>query len=298
MKSVEAYFKALGILICLIFIWTETENMLAQMTMFGLILVSIGIPHGAIDHLTSQPRLTKKSLIRFLITYLGLILIYMGLWFIAPKLAILLFLIFSAYHFGQTHYLNRLKNAVWIESVLFISRGFFFLSLILFGSFETTAEILSPILSIRYLGPYQFYFIFAFFGLSIGIQFISKISFNRNDLLDLFLLPFLLYFSPLFISFAVYFGFWHALPSMVSEYDYLARFPQFRGAKKFIIQLLPFSLISMVGIAIILFLGIKALEMGQLMLLFFVLISLISFPHVIYMDSFFKKSSKTVPSST
>ncbi|MFC3414851.1 Brp/Blh family beta-carotene 15,15'-dioxygenase [Algoriphagus hitonicola] len=298
MKSVESYFKILGILICLGFILSGSTNVLAQLGVFGVILLTIGIPHGAIDHLTSQPRQTRKSFVKFLIVYLGLIILYLGLWFSAPKLAVLLFLAFSAYHFGQTHYLNRSINLGWKEPLLFVSRGFFLLSVILFGSFDTTLQILSPILSIAFLEPYQFYVMLSFLGLTILVQFTSKISFSRSDLLDLLVLPFLLYFSPLFISFAVYFGFWHSLPSMITEYDYLSRFPQFRGTKKFITQLLPFSLISIVGIALILFLGINTLEMGELTLLFFVLISLISFPHVIYMDSFFKKSAKTDPYST
>lgn len=298
MKSAESCFKLLGLIICLAFILIGSGNSTAQIVLFGVILLSIGIPHGAIDHLTSQPRLTKKSLAKFLLIYLGLMGFYLGVWFFAAKLAMLLFLVFSAYHFGQTHFLYRCENMGWHGPLLFLSRGIFLLSVILFGSFETTAEILSSIVSIGFLERYTFYLILIFFGLTTLIQAISKTKFEKNDLLDLFVLPVLLYFSPLFVGFGVYFGFWHSLPSMISEYAYLSEFPQYQGIKKFIIQLLPFSLISLAGIGIVLFLGINSMEMGQLTLLFFVLISLISFPHVIYMDSFFKKSAKIDSYST
>lgn len=297
MKSAESYFKLFGLLICLAFILIGSNNSTAQIVLFGIILLSIGIPHGAIDHLTSQPKQTKKSLTKFLLIYLGLIGLYIGLWFFAAKLAILFFLVFSAYHFGQTHFLNRFQKLSWQGPLLFLSRGIFLLSTILFGSFETTAQILSSMISVGFLEAYAVYLILIPFGGTILMQAISKIKFDANDLLDLFVLPVLLYFSPLFVSFAVYFGFWHSLPSMISEYVYLSGFPQYRGVKKFVLQLLPFSLISIVGIAIILLLGINSMEMGELTLLFFVLISLISFPHVIYMDSFFKKSAKIDPYS-
>jgi hypothetical protein len=44
-----------------------------------------------------------------------------------------------------------------------------------------------------------------------------------------------------------------------------------------------------VGIAGILFAGLEFLEPNQLYLLFFVLISLISLPHILYMDTFLKE---------
>jgi beta-carotene 15,15'-dioxygenase len=102
----------------------------------------------------------------------------------------------------------------------------------------------------------------------------------------------ILYFSPLLIGFVVYFGFWHALPSMIAEYKFLSGFSAYDSVKKFSIQLLPFSIISFIGIGVILFFGLKFLENNELILLFFVLISLISFPHILFMDRFLKSQNQ------
>ena len=117
----------------------------------------------------------------------------------------------------------------------------------------------------------------------------SAKPFGLTDGLDYLILAPILYFSPLLISFSVYFGFWHSLPSMLAEYAYLRNIPAFNSPLKFGKQLLPFSGISLVGIAGILFAGLEFLNPNQLYLLFFVLISLISLPHILYMDTFLKE---------
>jgi Brp/Blh family beta-carotene 15,15'-monooxygenase len=114
---------------------------------------------------------------------------------------------------------------------------------------------------------------------------------RKKDFLELTVLGGLLYYSPLLVGFITYFGFWHALPSMIEEYAYLKRIPQFSTFKKFIVQLLPFTLISLIGISLILMIGQHYLETSQLILIFFIMISLISFPHIIYMDRFLRKSA-------
>lgn len=297
MKNAEFYSKILGLALCLFFILTGINSPMTEFIIFGGILLSIGIPHGAIDHLTSDPKLSKKSFSKFLSIYLSLIVVYSGIWYLFPLFALVIFLLFSAYHFGQTHYLQQTDTAPWKEFLLYLSKGSFFLSVILFGSFEETQFILSSIVSIGFLENFQFHIILFFLLAILFSQFLGHVSFKKSDILELTLLPILLYYSPLFISFAVYFGFWHSLPSMISEYTYLSKFPAYSSIKKFIAQLLPFSLISVVGIVLILFFGLRSLEVAELTLLFFIMISVISFPHIIYMDRFFRKISKTDPYS-
>jgi hypothetical protein len=59
--------------------------------------------------------------------------------------------------------------------------------------------------------------------------------------------------------------------------------------KKFIIQLAPFSIISFIGIGIILLLAKSYLNEEQMILLFFILVSLISAPHIWVMNNFLEK---------
>lgn len=288
MDRIEKFSKILGIGIALLFILIPNLPIAVQFGVFSVILVLVGIPHGGIDHLIHNPEIRPKGLLHFIIRYLLLMLAYGLLWWLLPVAALIAFLGMSAYHFGQSHFLEQ-GQLQPKEGLLYLFKGSFFLSVILFGDWEMTQEILSPILTISIPETYRL--------LSMGLLMASSLlahgwknrSLSLGDALDYLVLVPILYFSPLLISFAVYFGFWHSLPSMLAEYKYLSQHPSFNSPLKFGRQLLPFSGISLVGITAILIIGMKFLDSSQLYLLFFVMISLISLPHILYMDTFLKE---------
>lgn len=289
MKRIEGIAKSLGILICLAFIVSPELPVALEFLIFGIILTTVGIPHGAIDHLIHNPQIDKKGLIRFIGIYLLLILIYGFTWWILPKLALGAFLLMSAYHFGQSHFIGKTvpKSLAFLPMIL---KGGFFLSVILFGSWEQTQQIVQPVLEIKLSTSEQITIIGFFFLSSIVIQVFLKLNLSLENYFEYLILAPILYFSPLLLGFIVYFGFWHALPSMMEEFRFLKTIPTYGSPIKFGIQLLPFSLISLMGIALLVIVGINYLEENQLFLLFFILISLISFPHILYMDTFLKKN--------
>lgn len=288
MKRIENATKAFGLLICIGFMLSPDNNVTVQFSLVGIILLSVGIPHGAIDHLISNPQIDKKGLGKFLIIYLSLIAVYLAFWYFLPVFALIAFLIMSAYHFGQSHFLTEptLKSYSWM---LFLSRGGYFLFAILLGDWEATKLILNPLVNLDYLNHSRLFILAAFLVSTLLTQSVFGPRFKKNHLLELLVLGPILYLSPLMVGFVVYFGFWHALPSMMTEYKFLSSFEAYDSIKKFTYQLLPFSMISFIGIGLILFFGLEFLDESKLILLFFVMISLISFPHILYMDHFLKK---------
>lgn len=290
MKRVEIFGKILGGLCCILFLILPENLDWISYGFFGIILLLVGIPHGAIDHLTSDPFITKPGLVRFIAFYLLLISLYLVCWFFFPLIALILFIGMSAYHFGQTHFLG-IKFPKTSDIILFISRGGFFLALILLGNLQETATILKDIIKIQLSETQSIGIIAVLFLSTVGIQLYLLKGLRKKDILELCVLGGLLYYTPLLTGFITYFGFWHALPSMIEEYAYLKKIPQFSTFKKFFIQLLPFTLISLIGISLILTIGQHYLETSQLILIFFVMISLISFPHIIYMDRFLRKAA-------
>lgn len=292
MKGTSLFVRIFGLALLLgslpiINVWPQF-----QWILFAIVMISIGIPHGAIDHLTSEPRVTKKSLARFLFKYLSLIGLYLLAWWFFPIISLAAFILMSAYHFGQTHFIDRSKKSL-TQNGLFVSRGIFVLSVILFGDFSYTQKIVGTILDIGPIQDFKFYLIGGFFAITTSIQWLAKVRFNKIDLIDLLVLPLALYFSPLMLGFVIYFGIWHAFPSMVSEYQFLKKFPRYDTLKKFGIQLLPFTIMSLFGIISILLFAQKNMSSEQLIFVFFVLISVISFPHILYMDRFLKDQAST-----
>jgi len=59
-----------------------------------------GIPHGAVDHLLDQKR--RGSSIGFVLKYLFIIGLYFGFWWLFPIPALVLFVLFSSFHFGES----------------------------------------------------------------------------------------------------------------------------------------------------------------------------------------------------
>ncbi len=72
-----------------------------QIPLLAIGLFLVGIPHGAVDHLLESGQIRAPIRLGFVLKYLGLGFLYLGLWLPAPALALTLFLLYSAWHFGQ-----------------------------------------------------------------------------------------------------------------------------------------------------------------------------------------------------
>jgi lycopene beta-cyclase len=70
----------------------------------GIGFLSVGLSHGAIDYLTDKTINSRKQLILFIVSYL-LKGAFLGLiWIILPDFALIVFIAFSAWHFGQADF--------------------------------------------------------------------------------------------------------------------------------------------------------------------------------------------------
>ncbi|MFM7765352.1 MAG: beta-carotene 15,15'-dioxygenase, Brp/Blh family [Sphingomonadales bacterium] len=96
-------------------------------------LLAIGIPHGAVDHLLETGKIQGKPALGFVAKYLGIMVLYLIFWQWFPVAAFCIFLLYSAFHFGQSdiqewkisHFPN-LKSFFWgtvILSVILFSHG-------------------------------------------------------------------------------------------------------------------------------------------------------------------------------
>ncbi len=285
MNNIETIGKVFACILAILYFIFFQDVITYQWLIFALVILSIGIPHGAIDHILPQGnKANDTTLFVFLIKYLGIMAIYLISWYFLPKTSLVIFLLISAYHFGQTHYLEF--NTLKLKPLTYFVLGTNFLCIILLSDFQATYDILITIVDIS-----------AFKSIGSGLMISSLIGaiiltlIQKSDkkyllTIEIVLLSILLYFSPLILSFGLYFGFWHALPSMKEEYSAISKEMDSKKVLSFIKLLLPFSIISIVGIIIILALSNTYLNEEQMILLFFVLVSLISAPHIFVMNNF------------
>lgn len=82
--------------------WPQTMQALALPALLAG-MVFPGLPHGALDHcLEGSMPLTGWPLLRFVARYLALMAAVLLLWLVSPWLGLALFLLSSAWHFGET----------------------------------------------------------------------------------------------------------------------------------------------------------------------------------------------------
>ena len=90
------------------------ENQLIYSSIFILLL---GIPHGAIDHVLFFKK-RKMSQTKFYSIYLGLSFLFVILWHILPVISLILFLLISAFHFGESQFADIFFNNCFKNGVL------------------------------------------------------------------------------------------------------------------------------------------------------------------------------------
>ena len=76
-------------------------------------ILTIGISHGALDHLKGYKLLEKYKITNNVIFYLGYLFIastFIFLWLVVPSFTLLLFLIVAIYHFGKEDVINLEKK--------------------------------------------------------------------------------------------------------------------------------------------------------------------------------------------
>lgn len=85
--------------------WMSTESWLTW-TIAGLLFVGLGLPHGAVDHITYHHALGRNERSapwRFVFPYLLGLGGFVGLFLTVPTLATWAFLALASWHFGQSH---------------------------------------------------------------------------------------------------------------------------------------------------------------------------------------------------
>ena len=88
----------------------------------AILLLCIGIPHGTLDHLITY-KVQKTNKLKFYTYYLGTIVLFFLIWMIAPSLGFVLFLLISAFHFGETQLHLFFTKSSYISLLIYLNWG-------------------------------------------------------------------------------------------------------------------------------------------------------------------------------
>ena len=101
----------------LIFInsFTFVINFEVQIFIFVILIITLGIPHGAYDYQIAK-RIglanSRYKIIAFYIVYIGLVLLSLYIWYCFPLFSLLVFLLLSSWHFGSDWAISRSDTLV------------------------------------------------------------------------------------------------------------------------------------------------------------------------------------------
>jgi len=257
-----------------------------QAVFCGILLSLLGIPHGANDHLYR----TDKSIIglfKFIGIYLLSIIIYFLLWWFFPPLAFAVFFIISFHHFGQSNFEN---DSVWYFPSIFW--GIWILLFPVLLHWNQALEIFNQMLNLKIqlsntdvdlLNNWQILLISTFALFYLFSLFIYEKKFFISYLIQFILVSIWYYFTPLLFGFIVVFCLWHSLQSYNHQLDYFIKTKN-ESRIKFMISLLPFGLlaISVFGLYVYFY----GFEIDKA----FILLSLITLPHVLVMHTLYAET--------
>ena len=262
----------------------------------GFILIfTFGMVHGSNDIMIVD-KLSKKTnstFFKILSTYLLVVTAAILIFYFIPVLALVLFILFSAYHFGEQHWEEVLSNlSLPLQKIFFFCYGLLILYLVFLFNVEDVIEIIYEITSLELNGIYalemtQILFVILF--LITGYAVYKKHIAIKSVLRELFsLLVFAIIFnsSSLIWGFTIYFIFWHSIPSLLDQITFIYGDLKKKSILKYVKAALPYWLVSLVGIAV-LFLIFK--DEKHFHSLFFAFIAAVTFPHAIVMLRMFSK---------
>lgn len=271
-------------------------------------IVLLGIPHGATDHLifvhSSRPFLGARGLEQFYGYYLLLIVLYGLMWWLLPILAFGIFLSISVYHFGQSNWTAILFPTKRDAVLTYLCWGAFVLFIPIIWHFDTAAPIISNITNntVPTLSKiWKTTFCIAIFFLNcwlIGYWWRSGVLHFQEllrELLHLTLLMLLFLTTPLLLGFTIYFVVWHSLSSVVDQIAFFKRHFKWYNWQRYARQTLPLSLVAIGSLGLLF--GVKTwLGLSPNIDVLFIFISVVTLPHMLLIEQLYeeKKNSEYI----
>jgi Brp/Blh family beta-carotene 15,15'-monooxygenase len=289
----------LSILLSFLGLWLTSFLKNESQIIVGFILIlSFGIVHGANDLLLIRKINGTESITywKLLFNYISIVLIAVILFSFIPWFAMLLFIVVSSYHFGEQHWENKNSYNSKVATTLFNTIYGLFILLLLFLFHEK--EVMTILLGITGIDLYfiNITLLLKIIGLLLLGMFIysfytSKV-FQKNLAVELlYLVVFTIIFKvgSLIWAFAIYFIFWHSIPSLFDQIKFLFGEVSGENFKAYVKSAFIYWIISIVGIIILYFI-LKDYKIFDS--IFFSFLAAITFPHVFVIERMFNSKNK------
>lgn len=275
------YFKII-FTVLLIWIGYQFQGLMADSIAYLLIL-TLGIVHGANDLLILRKfEKSSSNFIKSVIGYNGLIGLCILSFFIHPFISLLLFILISGYHFGEQHFENSIKASKWIEYSFYLFYGLIIFGMIFSQNMEEVQKIVfgltdqtfpeNSILIVTLISS-GLLLILLIYGLNKKNVFTFNIV---KEILNLALLFIAFRYTNLIFGFGLYFIFWHSIPSIMDQTNYLSGTTNKQSLLFYLKKAAPFWTMSIAGLLTLYFVMDESLFSSAIFLILFA----VTAPHV------------------
>jgi beta-carotene 15,15'-dioxygenase len=291
-----------GLLLMVVQLYIHVVAPQMQFIIFLVGIVLLGIPHGAADLLIAAQNAKNESKLfskpKFFFNYLGRLILFTVLLIFFPMAGSLLFILFAAYHFGETD-LYQFKTNTIAGKLFVFSYGLVILAVILLSHFEEVKPLLSlfsfeksqnEFLAVveknRYTILYVsliLFFASTFLYFSVGGSVIGN---EDRFLIQFVLIVLILYNLPLVLSFTFYFICWHSLLSLQNIIGYLRKDDLLQG-RLIIKQIGIYSLIAISGIILFGLTGFMFTDNNAMIIYVFPGLAVLTAPHMQIMHAMY-----------
>ena len=287
-KKLNFYHSLFFFNICIILSALEYLKNESFLILCFILILSIGISHGALDHLKGKKLLKIFKIKNIFIFYLGYIAISLFViicWILTPKVTLTIFLLIACYHFGKedTDFLVKKKN--FLINSLFILKGSIIIISPLLFNFQDTADIFKllnfdiSILEINQIFLYSILFLSFLANIALSLK--QENDFKSLIMMDFISILILNYFLSPILAFTIYFCFLHSLRHSFSLIFELSKNFK-RGAIMFIKKALPLTIVTVLIYMISFYYLNTLFVIDEVMYkLIFIGLASLTFPHIL-----------------
>jgi Brp/Blh family beta-carotene 15,15'-monooxygenase len=223
-----------------------------------IMVISVGILHGANDLLILSTKEQKdKKLIKNLFIYISIIILCVVIYLFSSFVAIVLFVVLSAYHFGEEHLSHKINVNFVFNTVYFLSYGLFIFALLFYQSMSDVDVIMTELTGLTFSKiQIEITLIVSAIFLSTGSVYLILMKRNESvlflrEFLYLVLLFFVFNTSSLILGFAIYFILWHSIPSIIHQIEFISGSLNKRNVIAYVKKALIYWVISIVGLLVL-----------------------------------------------
>ncbi len=262
------------------------DNSLLILSLF--LILSLGISHGALDHIKGRKLLkllNYKSISIFYISYIFIGIIIILLWLLFSKVLLLIFLIVASYHFGKED--SEFIKSKFNHDLIYFFKGSLVITAPLLLHKTETLNIFNNLnfdISESLFISNEFLCIFLAISLfsNIFLSLDKQIDIKSLLLMDFISILLLNYFLNPILAFTIYFCFLHSIRHSFKLSNELDKKNFTKGFKKFLIKTIPLTILTAILFLIsVFFLNNYYFLDNAISKVIFIGLASLTFPHIL-----------------